>query len=156
MSEITELERRITDALARIDAGVDSLGQGGAGESTGDTAALQEALEAEKAANAQLEERVAAIKDKQETLIKDLEKQISDLTATVARQEEDAKTLIALNNELREATEAQQATPGAKDAELVNKALQTELEALRTARKADLAELETIMTELKPLIGEGA
>jgi len=156
VTEITELERRITDALARIDAGVDTLGQGAAGESTGDTAALQEALEAEKAANAQLEERVAAIKDKQETLIKDLEKQISDLTATVARQEEDAKTLIALNNELREATEARQATSGDKDAELVNKALQTELEALQTARKADLAELETIMTELKPLIGEGA
>jgi len=156
VSEITELERRITDALARIDAGVDTLGQGGAGEGTGDTAALQEALEAEKAANAQLEERVAAIKDKQETLIKDLEKQVSDLTATVARQEEDAKTLIALNNELREATEAQQATSGDKDAELVNKALQAELEALQTARKADLAELETIMTELKPLIGEGA
>jgi chromosome segregation ATPase len=156
VTEITELERRITDALARIDAGVDTLGQGGAGEGSGDTAALQEALEAEKAANAQLEERVAAIKDKQETLIKDLEKQISDLTATVARQEEDAKTLIALNNELREATEAQQATSGDKDAELVNKALQTELEALQTARKADLAELETIMTELKPLIGEGA
>ncbi|WP_457648846.1 hypothetical protein [Profundibacter sp.] len=156
MSEITELERRITDALARIDAGVDTLGQGGANDGSGDTAALQEALEAEKAANAQLEERVAAIKDKQETLIKDLEKQISDLTATVARQEEDAKTLIALNNELREAAETRQATSGDKDAELVNKALQAELEALQTARKADLAELETIMTELKPLIGEGA
>ncbi|WP_457646941.1 hypothetical protein [Profundibacter sp.] len=156
MSEITELERRITDALARIDAGVDTLGQGAASDGSGDAAALQEALEAEKAANAQLEERVAAIKDKQETLIKDLEKQISDLTATVARQEEDAKTLIALNNELREAAEARQAASGDTDAELVNKALQTELEALQTARKADLAELETIMTELKPLIGEGA
>lgn len=156
MSEITELERRITDALARIDAGVDALGQGGANDGSGDAAALQEALEAEKAANAQLEERVAAIKDKQETLIKDLEKQIADLTATVARQEEDAKTLIALNNELREAAEARQAASGDTDAELVNKALQTELEALQTARKADLAELETIMTELKPLIGEGA
>ncbi len=156
MTEITELERRITDALARIDAGVDTLGQGAASDGSGDAAALQEALEAEKAANAQLEERVAAIKDKQETLIKDLEKQISDLTATVARQEEDAKTLIALNNELREAAETRQATSGDKDAELVNKALQTELEALQTARKADLAELETIMTELKPLIGEGA
>jgi len=68
----------------------------------------------------------------------------------------DAKTLIALNNELREANEAGRSASDDKDAEVVNKALQTELEALQTARKADLAELETIMTELKPLIGEGA
>ena len=157
MSEITELERRITAALTRIDAGVDALGQIPDGDA-GEVAALKESLEVEKTANAQLEERVAAIKEKQETLIKELEAKVADLTATVAQQESDAKRLLMVNAQLRESNdelrESNESEVG--DAHLINKAMQTELEALRATRKADLAELETIMDELKPLIGEDA
>ena len=158
MSDITELERRITAALARIDVGVDGMAQAPAAEDAGEIAALKEALEVEKAASAQLEERVAAIKEKQETLIKDLEAKISDLTSTVAQQETDAKRLLMVNAQLRESNDELRESneSGVGDAHLVNKAMQTELEALRATRKADLAELETIMSELKPLIGESA
>jgi len=158
VSDITELERRITAALARIDVGVDGMAQAPAAEDAGEIAALKEALEVEKAASAQLEERVAAIKEKQETLIKDLEAKISDLTSTVAQQETDAKRLLMVNAQLRESNDELRESneSGVGDAHLVNKAMQTELEALRATRKADLAELETIMSELKPLIGESA
>ncbi len=157
MSDITELERRITAALTRIDAGVDGMAQSPDGDA-GEVAALKEALEVEKTANAQLEERVAAIKDKQETLIKDLEAKVSDLTSTVTQQETDAKRLLMVNAQLRESNDELRESneSGVGDAHLINKAMQTELEALRATRKADLAELETIMGELKPLIGEGA
>jgi len=158
VSDITELERRITAALTRIDAGVDGMAQAPAAEDAGEIAALKEALEVEKTASAQLEERVAAIKEKQETLIKDLEAKIADLTSTVAQQETDAKRLLMVNAQLRESNDELRVSneSGVGDAHLVNKAMQTELEALRATRKADLAELETIMDELKPLIGEGA
>ncbi len=39
---------------------------------------------------------------------------------------------------------------------LLNRAMMTELEALRAARAADVAEMDEILSELKPLIGEVA
>jgi len=165
VSDIAELERRITAALERIGSGVDGMGVAAPVESvdadTADTSevdSLKEALEAEKLANAQLEERVSAIKEKQETTIKEMEARIEGLTKNLAKHEADAKKLLKVNAQLRESNDELRASneSGVGDAHLINKAMQTDLEALRATRKADLAELETIMAELKPLIGEGA
>lgn len=157
MSDIAELERRITAALERIGTGVD--GMGAVGATGGDeTQALRDALEAEKIANAQLEERVSAIKQKQETTIKDMEARIEALSAEAAKHETDAKKMLHVNAQLRESNDALRESNenGGGDSHLINKAMQTDLEALKATRKSDLAELETIMAELKPLIGEGA
>ncbi len=147
MSDIAELEQRITAALERIDTGVGELAQGGSADSA-ELEALKEALEAEKTANAQLEERVAAIKEKQDTTIREMEQRIEDLSAKLEEKEQETKRLIMVNAQLRENKET---VNGAED----TAALQAELDALRQARKADLAEVENIMAELKPLIGEG-
>jgi len=45
---------------------------------------------------------------------------------------------------------------GLSDPELLNQAMLTELEAMRVARASELAEMEEIMAELRPLIGEVA
>lgn len=127
MSDIAELERRITAALDRIGAGVE------AASDSGEITTLNEALEAERVANAQLEERVSAIKEKQDNGIKELEARIKSLSADLAKQEEGAKKLLQVNAKLRETNDD-----------------------LAKTRKADLGELEAIMDELKPLIGEGA
>ena len=158
MSNIAELERRITAALERIGEGVDGLGQASDAGDSEEVTALNEALEAEKQANAQLEERVSAIKEKQETTIKEMEARIETLTASAVEHEKDSKRLIKVNAQLRESNDALREAneSGVGDAHLINKAMQTDLEALRVTRKADLAELETIMDELKPLIGKGA
>lgn len=158
MSDIAELERRITAALERIGTGVDGLGAVGADADGNEVDALREALEAEKIANAQLEERVTAIKEKQETTVKDMESRIEALSTEVSKHEADAKKLLHVNAQLRESNDALRESneSGVGDAHLINKAMQTDLEALKATRKADLAELETIMDELKPLIGEGA
>ena len=158
MSDIAELERRITAALERIGTGVDSLGTASGAVDESEVIALKEALEAEKLANAQLEERVSAIKQKQETTITEMEARIATLSKDLSRQEADAKKLLTVNAQLRESNDELRASneSGVGDAHLINKAMQTDLEALRATRKADLAELETIMDELKPLIGEGA
>src|SRR5690606_40004114 len=73
MSDIAELERRISAALARIEAGVEVLGAAPAetapaARDEGEITRLTEELEAERAANAQLTERVRAIKEKQEPM----------------------------------------------------------------------------------------
>lgn len=154
MSDIAELERRIIAALERIDSSVDGFEASG-GADDAEVAALRESLEAEKLANAQLEERVSAIKQKQETTVKEMDEKIKALTTDLAKHEADAKKLLNVNAQLRESNDALREANENQvgDAHLINKAMQTELESLRTTRKADMAELETIMAELKPLIG---
>jgi len=160
VSDIADFESRIAAALGRINAGLDSMAASGAVDAdkeTGDLDKLNEALEAEKMANAQLEERVSAIKDKQETTIKEMEERIRSLDEKVAELDIQASNLKQVNQQL-EATNEELRIAGEKnvgEADLLNKTMQDELETLRATRKADLAELETIMSELKPMIAGG-
>jgi flagella basal body P-ring formation protein FlgA len=156
MNEIAELERRISAALARIGAALDALPRGSGTDA--DAPALSEALETERAANAQLTERVRAIKEKQEIVVTALEKKVAQLTRQLdaatrdlVRQRSVNADLVETNRMLNDAARGTLATP-----ELVNAAMESELSALRAARAAELAEMEEIMAELKPLIGEVA
>ncbi len=135
MNEITDFEGRITMALERINAGLDTMAASGAD----DSAALNEALDGEKMANAQLQERIDALGEK----LNQQENQLRDL-------EQVNKELDENNAELRLSREEISA-----DADAANKAIQSELESLRATRKTDLAELQTIMDELKPIIAGG-
>ena len=67
MSEISDLESRISAAMDRISRGLEGLAAPAAQEAGEDDSALKEArdaLENEKLANAQLEDRVQSLKDK--------------------------------------------------------------------------------------------
>ena len=138
MSEIADFESRITMALERINAGLDAMAASGAD----DVAALNEALDVEKMANPQLQEQVDALGEK----LAGQEDQLRDL-------EQDTKRLNDENAELRLSSE--KIAADAADADAANVAIRTELEALRVTRKTDLAELQTIMDELKPIIAGG-
>ena len=171
MTDISELERRILFALERIDRGVDALTIGGdiapisnkAAEVSGsrgidEVEALRSELDAERSANAQLTERVRAIKDKQETIVSDLEKKVGRLTqqldlagAELQRQRRLNADLVSVNQSLSDA-----AQDGVTEPALLNQSFMTEIEALRAARSAEMAEIEEILAELKPLIGEVA
>ena len=70
MSEITALESRLTAALDRIRAGVDSLAVGPVIDAS---SGLEAQLAEERVANAQLEERVKALKERQDNKIAELE-----------------------------------------------------------------------------------
>ena len=153
MSDITDLERRVSAALSRIDRALDAM-PGPAAEDP----ALHEALESERAANAQLMERVRAIKEKQEIILSALERKVTHLTRQLdtasrdlARQKAVNDDLVETNRMLNDALRDGIAAPG-----LVNAAMESELAALRAARAEELAEIEEIMAELKPLIGEVA
>ncbi|SPH17689.1 hypothetical protein DEA8626_01214 [Defluviimonas aquaemixtae] len=163
MTEITELERRITAALERIGKGLDALGAGAGGAVAVDggqdgDAELREALEAEREANAQLTERVRSIKEKQETTVATLEKKVAQLTEQLNAADVELQRQRQLNADLTEANRelSEAARKGVSEPDLINRSMLTELEALRAARAAEVMEMDEILSELKPLIGEVA
>ena len=168
MNEIAELERRISAALARIGQGIDAVladladaGPLGPAAQDGGPAAeaeLREALEAERAANAQLTERVRAIKEKQETMVGALERKVARLSQQLDAAGVELQRHKRLNAELTEANRAlsEAARAGVAEPQLINRSMLTELEALRAARATEIAEMDEILSELKPLIGEVA
>ena len=165
MQDLQELERRITLALDRIARGVEVLegvtvvssGQAGAAE-TAEVMRLTEALQAERDANAQLEERLRLLHARMEAGNAPLAARLERLTAQIDAQGIELSRLKSVNVQLRETLRALQeaAEQGLADPALVNKALQAELDALRATRAAEVAELDGILAELKPLIAEAA
>ncbi|MFZ1725744.1 MAG: hypothetical protein WBO29_03405 [Albidovulum sp.] len=163
MNDIAELERRISAALERIGQGIDAWQDAPAAPpppAVDDKAQaeLKEALEEERATNAQLTERVRAIKERQETMVGALEKKVASLTQNLEAATQDLQKQRRLNADLTAANQAlsDAAQTGVTEPHLINKSMLTELEALRAARVAEVAEMEEILAELKPLIGEVA
>jgi chromosome segregation ATPase len=158
MSDVSGLEQRITAALDRIGDGINQLTQTEtAPADPGELSALQELLDGEKLANAQLEERVKAIKEKQESLVRNLEVEVTSLRADIAAKNEDADKMKRVNTRLRRNNRALRDAnaQGVGDPELINDAMVAELDALRVSHESDRAELDSILVELKPLV-EGA
>ena len=159
MTDVTELEQRIAAALDRVESGLAALSGGGAQPSDAEEAAsLREALEAERAVNAQLEARVQAIREKQERLVGTLEAEVGRLRREMHRQEAEVARLKRVNAQLRQNNRALREAnrKGVGDAALINTAMEAELDALREVRDADRAELDAIIGELRPLVEGGA
>lgn len=171
MSEIAELERRITAALERIGTGLERLTPGGAGEpdlpdladlpdlnDSDEVLALRAALDEEKTANAQLAERLRAVKDRDAQSAQQLQERIEAMTRQLDVQglemQRMRKTTIQLRENLRALREAQ--AQGLADPHMVNKAMLAELEALRATRATETAELDELLAELAPLVRPAA
>ncbi len=157
MSDISELERRITAALDRAGQAMDRLAAAGVSEpSESDGANLAAELEAERMANAQLEERVRAIKEKQETNVTGLGAEVARLKASVESRDGELQRIKSVNAELRSSNQAlrEANANGLADPHLVNKSMMSELESLRAARAADRAELDDILATLEPVLKE--
>ena len=151
MSDISELERRITSALDRIGIAAEALGVAGSQQ-------LAEELSAEREANAQLEARVRAIKEKQETMVADLQDEVAALRDALTQTDADLQRLRSVNAELRDSNSALRKanSEGVADPDLVNTAMETEIEALRELNEANRAEIDRVLNELEPMLGEVA
>lgn len=179
MSDIVELESRISAALGRIRAGLAPGSDhvpghlsgrasghvlGGAGPAPAATApgavaeldALRARLEEERTANAQLEARVKALKDRQDGRIAALEDagtqsktQLALFDRDLQRLREANADLRDINGQLREALAEGVADPG-----LINKAMRAELDALVALRAADAAEVDAVLEALRPILAE--
>jgi DNA repair exonuclease SbcCD ATPase subunit len=147
MSQIEELQSRITAAMDRIGAGVETLVDQMGSNADAD-AALQSALEEEKLANAQLEERLKSIKAKHAAELEAaqsaepvadgpdvdaLQDELDGLKAQVA----DTSEIDGLKAELAEATAKLVAAEAAK--------------AEANAAAADAGEVESLRAELEEL-----
>ncbi len=152
MSNIDELQRRITAAMDRVAQGVDKL-DAAAGASD---AEMAQALEDERTANAQLTERVRTLKRSAETEIATLRTKVEEGEARLAQLDIELQQVRRANAELSDACAALRDAneEGVGDAHLINKAMLAELEGLRAARAAEVAEASAILSALTPLVKE--
>lgn len=150
MSEIDELQRRITAAMDRVAAGLEGLDKGAAGQDP----EMVQALEDERTANAQLSERVRILKTRADSETATLRTQVEESQARMAQLDIELQRVRRANAQLTAACAALQEAnaEGVGDAHLINKAMLAELEGLRAARAADVAESSAILAALGPLL----
>lgn len=159
MSELSQVERRLSAALDRIARRLEAGGPpprgGDGGEAT--IAELRAALEKERGSNAQLSERVAQVKQRQETTVAQLERRLARLTEQLDLQSLEMLRLKKANARLIETNAGLRAAQAESfpDATVVNRSISAELEALQAERRAEMAEMEEILAELKPLVATG-
>ena len=168
MDNIAELERRIAAALMRISDGVETLSAKAPeaeasapvatladGVAEAEIARLNEALDEERMVSAQLNERLRAVRDQDAGKRLAQEAEVNRLTKLLDVQglemQRLKKTVVGLREQLRLMTEAQ--AEGRIEPHLINKAMLTELEALRALRSAETAELDELIAALDPLAG---
>jgi chromosome segregation ATPase len=159
MVDIAGIEARLAAALDRVGRAAGRLPEAQvAAAAAAEAERLRGALAAEKAANADLTERVRALRERQEQAVEALERRVLRLQERAAEQEGEIARLRRANDRLREAAGALRAAAaeGVVPAEGVDRALAAELDATRAAQAADRAELDAILAELRPLIEEKA
>lgn len=160
MSDIHELERRLTAALERIGQAIDGhvpppVAPAPADADAGEIAALREQLQAERDANAQMAERLRSLKERDQAQIAELQDRADRLARQLDEQGIEVKRMrknvIQLRETLRALREAQ--ARGLAEPHLLNNAMMVELDALRVTRRSEALEMDEILAELKPLIG---
>lgn len=154
MSDIEELQRRITAAMDQVAFGLDKLSAGSAGP---DEETLQQ-LEDERTANAQLQERVRGLRSKSDAELAALRATVDEGDARMAQLDIELQRVRRANAQLTDACAALRDAnaEGVGDPHLINKSMLAELEALRAARAADVAEASVILASLQPLVDAAA
>lgn len=199
MSQIEELQSRMSRALDRIAKGVEALSaapppapvpepqpeaapgpapavdtgwaeaaEEAAAEAAAEIARLRDALDEEKMANSQLEERVKTLRFRlEEAQAAPAAPAVSD-AALMERVEAQRESMAALdaemqrlktaNDMLRKTCEEMRSAlqDNVGEPHLVNKAMLAELEALRAARAAEEAEIRAVLGAMAPLLSEAA
>ncbi len=150
MSNIDELQRRIASAMDRVASGLDKIATGPAGPDP----EMAQALEDERTANAQLTERVRALKTKSDAEMASLRAQLDEGEARMAQLDVELQRLRHANAQLSDACDALREAnlEGVGDPHLINKSMLAELEGLRAARASDVAETSAILAALTPLL----
>ena len=150
MSQIEELQRRITMALDRIGQGLESAAASG-GE---DVDALRRDLEEEKLANAQLKERISKLKASHAKELEEAKAASGKQGAELTKLDAELQALRKANQQLRDNNQALREANAAGVAEphLINKAMLAELEGLRASRAADSAEVGAILSKIDDVL----
>ena len=159
MGATDDLKNRLSEALDRVATAVAKLPDPGAlAAQDEELETLRAKLAQERGRNEELVARVQALKDRQESQVAQMEKDLKAAEAQDAEKSSVMQELKSRVDELRDQvarlTEANRAMVG--DAELVNTAMMAELDAMRASRRADAAEIDDILTDLQPHLAGGA
>ena len=158
MGELEALEQRLSAAMERIGTGLSQMGMPATNAvSDSEVADLQSALDEERQANEDLRERLKAVRDRSGATIVQLEQKVARLQDQLTANERAAQELVTSNARLMQISQAlrEQISDGVVQADTVADTLQAELATLQAARTAEAAELSALLTELKPMVGEG-
>jgi len=158
VSQIDDLHSRITAALDRISQGLEGMSQTDAEADASEMDALRQQLEDEKTANAQLEERLKRTKEKLDAQESSAEDAARAQREGLTKLDGDLQSLRRANSQLRDNNKALREAneAGVSEPHLINKAMLSELEGLRAARAADLAETEAVLGELTRIANAAA
>ncbi|MBE0452460.1 MAG: hypothetical protein IBX58_02135 [Roseovarius sp.] len=153
-------EEARAEAEARL-AAAEAARSGGTDETSEDSAeaeGLRQALDEEKLANAQLEERVRVLHARLEALEAERAATEGDHAGTLLRLDSDLQSLRKANAQLRESNAALRAAheAGVADPHLINKAMMAELEALRAARAVEQGEVALVLAEIDRVVAGSA
>ncbi|WP_052245359.1 hypothetical protein [Halocynthiibacter namhaensis] len=149
-AEIAALEQRITAAFDQISGALSGLGNGNDTE----LAELTSALDDERGRNAQLEERLKLLNERQEGAMQELEERVIGFGQRSADQQRELAALRLICDKMRENNDLLRVSnaEGGGDLELINSGMQAEIEMLRAQLNADRTELDGILSELRPAI----
>ncbi|MDO6585523.1 hypothetical protein Q4543_08325 [Salipiger sp. 1_MG-2023] len=181
MTEIDELQGRLTRALDRIAQGVTQLSAplpvseedlpaepAADGVSAAEIARLTELLDEEKIANSQLEERNRALNARlSETPAPApapapadaaLQEQFAAQRESLAELDSELQRLRLSNEMLRKSCEDMRVAlqDGLGEPHLINQAMLAELESLRSARAVEQAELRAVLGAIEPVLSESS
>lgn len=160
MSQIDELHSRITRALDRISTGVEALGPARSAAEGGAESEIATALEEERMANSQLEERVRQL----HAQLENPPEGAAGAEALAAQLAEQQEALAALDGELQRLRQANDMLmrsqaemraaleAGIGEPHLVNQAMLAELDSLRAARGVEEAEARALLAGLTPVL----
>lgn len=142
---VADLERQNADLKASLAAQPDTAQ---------DMDALQKALDEERAVNADLDRRVTALKASIDRSNAEDTRRSQSRAAHIEALDEKAQRLQQVNADLRTINgQLRKAlAEGSSDAELINRAMEAELDALRDSRATEAAEVAAILNEMKPII----
>lgn len=162
MEDFAELERRFSKAFERIHAGLGVLseraGRQADAASAARISALGAELEAERGVSAGLQERLRQQEDAHAGAVADLQSKLTEAQRHLTALDTELQRLRQASDELLETSEALRAAQeeGVTEPHLINRALLAELDALRAVRSGELAEIEAVLSELRPLVEEAS
>ena len=151
MSQIDALQARITAALDRITKGLEAREDAPDPE---EVARLHQQLADANATNARLEGQVTDLREIVAARDEALAAADAARDESLRKLDTDLQSLRAANQQLRDTNRAlrEAHAAGVAEPQLINTALQAELDGLRATRAADRAEVETVLAELARVI----
>jgi len=152
MKLVEELLSRIMKAMDRISQHIDSPGIVPVPTEAQEISALLTALDNAKRANAQLSDHLTILTERfQKRSTNPVQgvdsEQVKEIESEMKKLKKTSENLRKLNNDLRKANLA-----GMSEVGLVDASIRAELASLKAERSADVAEINTIISQMFPLL----